>query len=192
MTDPVVFALAVIAILATPGPTNTLLATSGAGVGLRRSLVLVPAETAGYLISILSIGFVAGPFLASQPGLAPSLRILVGVYLLWLAVRLWRRGTALAHTQRLVTPAQVFVTTLLNPKALIFALGVMPFGAATLWPYLIGFVALLAMVALAWIAGGAVLGRAAAAGGVSQIVPRFGALAVACFAVALVITPIFR
>ena len=102
MTDPVVFALAVIAILATPGPTNTLLATSGASVGLRRSLVLVPAETAGYLISILSIGLVAGPFLASQPGLAPSLRILVGAYLLWLAVRLWRRGNALARSERLV------------------------------------------------------------------------------------------
>lgn len=52
MTDPILFAFAVIAILATPGPTNALLATAGAANGLRRSLPLVPAELAGYLIAI--------------------------------------------------------------------------------------------------------------------------------------------
>ncbi|HZF76664.1 MAG TPA: lysine transporter LysE, partial [Acetobacteraceae bacterium] len=61
MQDPVLFALAVLFILGTPGPTNTLLATSGATAGFRRSLILLPAEAAGYGISILTLGLVLGP-----------------------------------------------------------------------------------------------------------------------------------
>jgi threonine/homoserine/homoserine lactone efflux protein len=181
----------VLTILATPGPTNTLLATSGAMIGLRHSLILIPAETAGYLASILTVGLAAGPFAASQPIVARTLQVAVGVYLLWVAWRLWRRGTALAPSGRLVTPGQVFMTTLLNPKALIFALGVVPFGAAPVGPYLAGFVLLLVTVAALWIAGGAMLARAAVAGGSHPgIVPRAGAVVVAGFALLLITRPL--
>jgi len=64
MTDPILFAFAVIAILATPGPTNALLATAGAANGLRRSLPLVPAELAGYVIAIAAGG--GGQAIASR------------------------------------------------------------------------------------------------------------------------------
>lgn len=47
----------VVSILLTPGPTNTLLASSGIQVGVRKSFRLIPAEAFGYLISITLWGY---------------------------------------------------------------------------------------------------------------------------------------
>ena len=192
MEDPFLFVLSVLAILGTPGPTNTLLDTSGAAAGVKASLPLIPAEAAGYLIAILTLGLALGPVVAASPLLAAALRIAVGGYLMLLAVRLWRRGGATLADGRLVTPRQVFTTTLLNPKAIVFALGVVPFGAPRLHLYLLGFVGMLIAVALCWIAAGAALGRAAAGTGRTGVVPRVGAAAVAAFALVLVSGPLLR
>ncbi len=190
MVDPLLFALAVLAVLATPGPTNTLLATSGAMVGLQRSLALVPAEAAGYGIAILTLGLVLGPVMAGQPMLAAALRAAVGAYLLLLAWRLWRRGAGAVVGVGLVRPGQLFLTTLLNPKAIVFALGIVPFGKAPVLPYMLGFLTLLVLVAVAWIGLGAVLGQAAARRGIAGVVPRVGATAVAGFGVLLLVGPL--
>jgi len=192
MTDPVLFALAVLAILATPGPTNTLLATAGASVGLRRALALIPAEAAGYLISISLIGLALGPVVAASPLLGLALRLMVGLYLLHVAWKLWRGAGRAITGGTVITPARIFVTTLLNPKAIVFALGVVPFAVPS-WPgYLAAFAGLTASVALGWIGVGALMGRAAEAAGRTGLVPRLGAAAVSAFAVVLLTAPLLR
>jgi threonine/homoserine/homoserine lactone efflux protein len=194
MESPIIFVLAVLAVLGTPGPTNTLLATSGATAGLRHSVPLIAAEAAGYTVSILTLGLVLGPAIAASPVLAGALRAAVGVYLLSLALRLWRRGGAALATGAVVTPRQVFVTTLLNPKAIVFALGVVPFAAGWgVWPpYMFAFLLLLVSVGVAWIAVGAMLGGAAGRRGWGGAVPRVGAAAVGSFAVLLLVAPFLR
>ncbi|WP_043828895.1 LysE family translocator [Muricoccus aerilatus] len=191
MQDPLLFSLTVLLILGTPGPTNTLLATAGATVGFRRALPLLPAEAAGYLIAILAIGLALGPFVAGVPAVAMGLRLAVGTYLALLAVKLWRRGPVDLSVMP-VTPRQVFVTTLLNPKAIVFALGVIPFGATPWWPWMLGFLGLLSGVALGWIGLGTLLGRAAGAAGRAGLVPKLGAAAVGAFALVLVVGPLLR
>jgi threonine/homoserine/homoserine lactone efflux protein len=192
MEDPILFALAVITILGTPGPTNTLLATSGAAVGIRRSLPLVPAEAAGYLIAILTLGLLLGPVVAAAPWLAMALRVLVGAYLLLLAVKLWRSGRVALGARALVSPGQVFLTTLLNPKALILALGIIPFASPLAFRYVGGFLLLLVAISLAWVSLGAVLGGIAGSRGRAGLVPRFGAAAVGLFAALILALPFLR
>ena len=96
MADLWLFLLAVLTILGTPGPTNTLLATAGATAGLRASLPLLLAELSGYLISIGLIRAVLGPILAAVPMLAIVLKVAVAAYLVWIAVEVWRKAP---HTE---------------------------------------------------------------------------------------------
>ncbi len=163
MTQPLLFVLAVLALLATPGPTNTLLAASGALAGFRRSLRLVPAEIAGYLISIGLLMAVAGPLIARHPGLGMALRLGASLWLARCAVRLWQGGgSTIEAATAPISFRRVFITTLLNPKALIFALGIIPPGTAVaVAPWLGLFSGLVLAVALGWIALGRALARSA-------------------------------
>jgi threonine/homoserine/homoserine lactone efflux protein len=192
MTDPLLFALAVLAILATPGPTNTLLATGAASAGFRRALPLIPAEAAGYLIAISAIGYGLGPVVAASPLLGLALRLAVGAYLIYLAYKLWRGGRQPALVAGIVTPVRVFLTTLLNPKAIVFALGILPLQAEQGWAYLLSFACLVAGVALGWIGFGVLLGRAVETTACEGLVPRVGAAVVGTFAVVLMSAPLMH
>lgn len=124
--DLLPFIIASVSLLATPGPTNTLLATSGAAVGVQRSLPLLAAEVTGYLLSILILRTLIGPLVANVPAFGLGLRIIVVVYLVVLAVDVWKRNPARDGESGPVTFSRVFVTTLLNPKAIIFAFTILP------------------------------------------------------------------
>ncbi|QEL22225.1 hypothetical protein FQV39_06335 [Bosea sp. F3-2] len=121
-----VFAFACASLLATPGPTNTLLATAGAEVGWRRARYLLAAELSGYLLAITILRLVLGPVIASLPVFALVLQGVVVVYVLHLAIALWRRGNVRLLTGQSITFQRVFLTTLLNPKGLIFAFTLIP------------------------------------------------------------------
>lgn len=124
--DKFTFAAAALSLLAAPGPTNTLLATSGAEVGLRRSLPLLGAEIGGYLLAILLLRALIGPLMAANPQFAATLHGAVVVYLLYLAWALWRRGARQINAGGATTFPRVFMTTLLNPKAIIFSFTLLP------------------------------------------------------------------
>jgi threonine/homoserine/homoserine lactone efflux protein len=152
MTNPLLFALAVLSILGVPGPTNTLLATAGAMGGVRRSLPLIPAEASSYLTTILTLGLLLKPIVLDVPHFAAMLQAAVAIYLLMLAFQLWRSSARILLVRRApITPTQVFVTTLLNPKGIVFALVVIPFSAPRVWPYLFSFVLLCVAASLSWI-----------------------------------------
>ena len=159
---PTVFTLSLLALLVSPGPTNTLIALGGAARGFARALPLIGAELSGYLLVITPLALFGRPLLEAHPGLSTAVRILAAAWVMGLAIRLWARPSLGGHAG-LVTFRQVFVTTLLNPKGLVIGLALLP--ATTplgLLPWLALFAVTVLVVATGWIAAGALLGRTTA------------------------------
>jgi threonine/homoserine/homoserine lactone efflux protein len=179
------FLIAVAAILISPGPTNTLLSTSGALVGLRRSLPLIVMEMAGYLLAIFLVCRFLRPIIDKTGYFALGLRVVFSLYLVLLAYRLWHeRIKEVEYSARIVSGTKVFVTTLLNPKAFIFAFAVFPpfadmmqFGA-----YGAAFLLISLPISIAWIAVGSSIGRFLT-DEVRVLLPRLSATVLVVFAV---------
>lgn len=186
MSDTSSFILSVLTLLIVPGPTNTLLAAAGAA-GFRRSLALVPAESGGYLLSILTIILMLGPLVGAALSLSLGLRIGACLYLLWSAIGLWRSAGLPGEQGGQIGAVRVFLTTLLNPKALIFALVIFPQEVRfpALVPFLAIFAGLVCTVAVCWITFGAGLARSAPRLLTTDRIGRLAAVALAIFATVL-------
>jgi threonine/homoserine/homoserine lactone efflux protein len=181
MSDPLLFILAVLMLLGTPGPTNTLLATSGAVAGVRRSLLLLAGELSGYLVAIAAIRIVLGPVFAAYLLIGSALKVAVAVYLGWIAIKLWLRGARLSGPASAVSLRNVFLTTLLNPKALIFALTIIPVAHPALPWFIAAFAVSVVCVGFCWILIGRAIG-ATAGERHAGLVPRIASVALAGFA----------
>jgi threonine/homoserine/homoserine lactone efflux protein len=178
--DPTVFALSVLALLAVPGPTNTLLAGAGATLGFARSLPLLVGELAGYTIAIATYRYALATRVSESGDARLFLQWAIGAYLIVLALRLWR---AAPRTEaRGFTIPRVFLTTLLNPKALIFALALFPAAPAPVVGATAGFSIMVVCVGACWIAAGAFAIQLTSTR-YRHVAPRICALALAVFAV---------
>jgi len=152
----------VVTILLTPGPTNTLLASSGIQVGVRQSLRLIPAESIGYLISITVWGVIIGTVSSQFPILPIFLKLLSALYIIFLAIKLWKTADIQAsYNLPTIRARELFCATLLNPKALLFASAVFPSSAwLTVHNYLVHlamFLILIVPIALFWTFIGSIL-----------------------------------
>lgn len=181
VTTPLTFALAALILLLAPGPTNALLWIGGAERGLRRGLLLVLAATAGYGVAISLILLVLQPVLRAVPWLGDVLALVVAFYIALLAVRLWRRPGAAQTGAGLIAPARVFVITLLNPKAFVLALSILPLQSPQLHWYLLALTGIILLVASAWLLLGVVIGAAAGARH-DQLLKRLSSAVLAGFA----------
>ncbi|OTG90424.1 LysE family translocator [Acinetobacter sp. ANC 3813] len=152
----------VVTILLTPGPTNTLLASSGIQVGVRKSFRLIPAEAFGYLISISLWGFLIGKVTTQMSLLPMILKLFSAAYILYLAIRAWKMSNVTEdYNQVSIGPVHLFAATLLNPKALLFASAIFP---AIAWvdpryyvAHMLAFLLMLIPIAFVWTVIGSVL-----------------------------------
>ena len=155
MMTPLELTLALLALLLTPGPTNALMLLAGVERGLAGAARLIPVELAGYFLTVLPLAVAGTTVLADHHGLRTGLTLAAAVWVAVLAVKLWRvPGTG--STGRSVGARALFVTTALNPKALIFGLVLLP-SPDRLAANLALFAGLVALAALLWAGIGAVL-----------------------------------
>lgn len=160
------FILGIAALLVVPGPTNSLLAAAGARSGLASAPKLMLAEVSAYLIAITLLMRWGTPALAAFPAIGALLQLAVAAYLVRSAIWFWRQGGSLDTGRGDVTASRVFLTTLGNPKSVIFAFLIFP---ATPGPQAFGLFALINMaIALGWMCMGALIARQTA----SPVAPR--------------------
>lgn len=115
-----------LAMSATPGPNNTMIAASAANFGLRRSLPHMLGVTIGFPVMLVLVALGAAELLAASPGLQAGLRWVGGAWMLWLA---WKIATAEPATAgaaprgKPLTLAQAALFQWVNPKAWVIAGG---------------------------------------------------------------------
>ncbi|AWL27614.1 threonine transporter RhtB [Acinetobacter defluvii] len=128
MIENWLFIAAMLAVLLIPGPTNALLASSAHHQGVIKTFALVPAQLFGYLYGISIWALLIHLTLPIWPLLIDILHIASMAYVLWLAFHLWKASHLQNHSQvhRTLSPSQLFISTLKNPKTILFAAGIFP------------------------------------------------------------------
>lgn len=136
MSGLTAFAWACLLIELTPGPNMTYLAVLTLDKGRRAGLAAVAGVASGLAVigALAALGI--GAVIAASPALWSGLRIAGFVYLVWLAWETWRGAEgpdAAAHPRRDNQHAVMraafrdgLVTNLLNPKAALFYVAVLP------------------------------------------------------------------
>lgn len=191
MSDWTSFALAVLALLATPGPTNTLMAAAGAQRGLWRSLPLLAGELGGYFVAITVWTELVGAAAASQPWVPVAAKLVASGFLGWSAWKLWGNAGRADLAERGITLGRVFATTLINPKGLVFAFAIFPaMGFAARLPYLALFALLVVMTAVGWMALGTLAARSSSGHLTSSRIDRITAVVLLVFATVLAVQTI--
>jgi len=119
---------AAIGLSITPGPNSLLVLTHGALHGHRRTLYTVAGGALGFgaLIGLSVLGI--GALLQASASALTVLKLVGGVYLVWLGVQLWRAPAMRFETAAAEVPQgrpatlfrQGLLTALSNPKALLF------------------------------------------------------------------------
>ena len=84
-----------LAMSATPGPNNAMVAASAANFGLRRTLPHVLGTSLGFPLMLVLVGFGAAQLLAASPGLQAALRWVGAAWMVWLAWQIARAEPAL-------------------------------------------------------------------------------------------------
>lgn len=181
------FAATALVIELTPGPNMVWLALLAATEGRRPALAAVAGVALGLAAmgGLLSLGI--GALIETRPALLAVMRWAGVGFLLWLAWESWRDAGRPAHHQPGggETPAQAFVrgllTNLLNPKAALFFLlilpGFLPAGAGRAEGAVLAavYVGIATAIHLAVVAAAATAGRLAANPAISARLHRVGA-----------------
>jgi threonine/homoserine/homoserine lactone efflux protein len=107
----------------TPGPSNTLVLSTGAAVGTLRGIGCPLGASLGMGAMIVLSAFGVGEIVAAAPAIVIAMKLAGSLFLLWLAWKIANAGTVEADGQRRVVGfRQAFLFQWLNPKGWLVAL----------------------------------------------------------------------
>jgi threonine/homoserine/homoserine lactone efflux protein len=117
----------------TPGPNSLLVLTHGALHGHRKTLFTVVGGAIGFVVLIALSMVGIGALLKASAHALTLLKLIGGLYLVWLGIQLWRApaiqlraDASKEHTRGAGLFRQGLLTAVSNPKALLFYGAFMP------------------------------------------------------------------
>ena len=117
----------IIATAGTPGPNNTMIFSSGASYGFRRSIPHVAGINTGFPLMVVAVGLGIGSMLERFPTVYSVLRVIAACYLVYLAYRI-ATAPVTKNPQVLRGRPLSFIRAALfqwvNPKTWVMAVGV--------------------------------------------------------------------
>lgn len=184
--------LALLAVLAVPGPTNSLLFQTGMNRGFNtKSLLWVGAEWLAYMIQITAWGLTLDRVARDYPWVATLSKAFAVCFLFYIAMKLWAmaRGGQRAGDAPGLSPTGLFVATLTNPKGLFFASFVAPAGtflnSADYLAFMSTFTAVVLPVGSAWVIFGACFGSRLSSPRSSRLLNKGVSMVIGLFATGL-------
>jgi threonine/homoserine/homoserine lactone efflux protein len=126
------FCLACIALVATPGPNVLYLVSRTLAQGRSAGFVSLAGTSSGVAVHALAAALGLSALLATVPVAYDAVRWAGALYLGWLAWTTWRSrdATATGIASTAIAPARLFrqglLTSLLNPKVALFELALFP------------------------------------------------------------------
>jgi threonine/homoserine/homoserine lactone efflux protein len=132
LTTWLVFVLACIALVATPGPNLLYLVSRTLAQGRAAGFVSLAGTSSGFLLHVLAAAFGLSAILAAVPLAYDTIRVAGALYLAWLAWSTWRAPDMLpgATVDAAAPAAQLYreglFTAILNPKVAMFQLALFP------------------------------------------------------------------
>lgn len=146
-----------ILVLITPGPTNTVLAASGATMGLRRAAILPLAEALGYIVAI-SFFVIFAELMRDNHTVLAGVRLAAAAWLIYSAYRLWQTPFEPDPAVKDKPFRRVLLTTIVNPKAMLVGTILIPVGTGAAAPaWIATYAALSTLAGLGWVTLGALL-----------------------------------
>jgi homoserine/homoserine lactone efflux protein len=129
----IIYSLAAIGLSLTPGPNGLLALTHGALYGARKTLATIFGGSLGFAIVIGLSMFGLGAFLVAAPDLIIWLKLIGGLYLIWLGIHVWRapamRAAKVQEATSLSSQAlfrQGLLAAVSNPKGILFFVAFLP------------------------------------------------------------------
>ena len=171
-------------ILAMPGPTNCLLSIAAATMVHRKQYRLVVPVVSAYVLAAMAFLTLTTMWGVTE---IKGAKLVGAAVLVHVAVGLWRGKASVGAARVTVSPMHVFLTTLVNPKALI----VVTLFADTVRVSLASKILLVScllvwivVVSIGWIALGATINRLAHSDA-NRIFERVGAIILSGFALVM-------
>ena len=128
-----VYLTACVALSISPGPNGLLALTHGAMYGQRLTLFTIAGGAAGFVLLIALSMFGIGALLQASLVWLTVLKVVGGVYLVWLGIQLWRSpplGESMVTTAGTVSPLRLFrqgfLSAASNPKGILFFAAFLP------------------------------------------------------------------